>query len=98
MSPLYLRLAAEMFQRYIYGRVSRNCSDWQWPEWFPVAEREPLVREMERRNHRHHAVTPEIQAEIEESVQMYATKADGPPDWWVSEVLCEMIAEMGEAS
>lgn len=94
--PLHFRLAGEMLRRYLDREVSRGCHDWLWPDWFPVAEREPLVREMERRNRRR-PLTADDLAEIEESVQMYATKEWGPPDWWVSQVMVEILSEVPDA-
>lgn len=93
MKPLYLRLAGEMLRRYVDREVSRNCSDWTWPAWFPVAEREPFVREMERRNHIRRTDYDAANVETEESVAMYCAGENGPPDWWVAGVLSQMLLE-----
>lgn len=75
-----MRLAGWVLTLYADRQVSRGCDDLEWPEWFPVAEREPLVRDMERENN----PDPSRAEEVEESVRRYATNSWCPPAWWLA--------------
>lgn len=87
----WLRLAAEVLTLYTEHRVSTRCSDWHWPKWFPVDERALLVREMERWNDPN--VTDDYMAE---SLQMYATRANGPPDFFLAGYFVHLLREAGK--
>ena len=44
MTAARARLVGFILHLYADGQVSRGCDDFEWPEWFPREEREPLVR------------------------------------------------------
>jgi hypothetical protein len=73
---------------YADHQVSRNCDDLDWPLWFPVEEREPLVRAMEKDNN----PDPSRAAEVEESVEMYARGARCPAAWWLAGFFATMLS------
>jgi hypothetical protein len=84
MSPIRLRLAGWVLTLYADGQVSRNCDDLDWPEWFPVFEREPLVRDMERAN----GGGPE---EVADAINRYTTSSMCPPAWWLAAFFAEAM-------
>ena len=46
MTPARLQLAGWILRLYAARQVAKGCDDLDWPDWFPVDERESLVREM----------------------------------------------------
>ena len=80
MNPHWLRLAAHILRLYADRQIARGCDDLDWPNWFPVDEREPLVRAMEHDNN----PDPARVAEVEDSVKHYARGSYSPPAWWLA--------------
>lgn len=77
MTPARLQLAGWILRLYAARQVAKGCDDLDWPEWFPVDEREPLVREMTEANSK----DPDEHAR---DVQAYATGSTCPPAWWLA--------------
>lgn len=84
MSPDRLRLMAWVLNLYVDRQISRGCDDLDWPEWYPVDDRELLVREMARAN-------GSDAIDTEDSVRMYATGTMCPPAWWLGGFLAEKV-------
>jgi hypothetical protein len=87
----WLRLAGHVLDLYSDGQVARGCDDLAWPEWFPVSEREPLVREMERWNGPEEGREKEIAA----TVALYAPSASAPPAWWIAGFFAGVLTKAG---
>lgn len=77
MTPARLQLAGWILRLYAARQVSKNCDDLDWPDWFQVDEREPLVREMSEANSK----DPDEHAR---HIQTYATGSTCPPAWWLA--------------
>ena len=86
-------LAAHILDQYVNGLVCGGCDDFDWPEWFPMAEREPLVREMARRNNKN-----ADEEEIASYVESYATSKRAPAVWWFAGFFRGVFNEAGGAS
>ena len=90
--PCWWRLAGEVLERHANREVARGCDDFDWPEWFPVAQREPLVRALEHYNN----PAPERAAEVEESVEMYARHPRRAPGLnWLAGFFAAVLDEVG---
>lgn len=91
MNPLYLRLAGQLLSKAADEFGNHGCNDWEWPDWFPVRERETFVRAMERANN----PASDRADEVADSVGRYATREYGPPDWWVMSFLADELVKAG---
>jgi len=77
MKALHRRLAAHMLELYVEGKVSRGCSDWLWPDWFPVEERGPFAYAMEMANSGN-------ESDATEGAAVYGASIYGPADFSVA--------------
>ena len=77
MTPARLQLAGWILRLYAARQVAKGCDDLDWPDWFPVDEREPLVREMSVANR-------DNADDLAGHLRMYATGSTCPPAWWLA--------------
>jgi hypothetical protein len=85
--PYEFRLAAVLLEMARAEFSNHGCNDWEWPDWFPIAERESFVRAMEAWNGTN-------SSEVEEIVQNTARAKYGPVDWYLMAYLANRFAQV----